>query len=352
MFLRLLFVLSFMFVSLTAYAADTVVTVDGKQYHTGATKPSNWNRGVTFFNPVVRTALPDKFDWEETVKTPVRDQGSCGSCWAMSSTQTLENAFKRLTGKEVDFAEQQIVSCDNNSHGCGGGWFAGDYMVKNGQADEAQFPYTASNAKCKSGLTPAAKPIRWAYAGASNRNPTVDETKAAIMEFGAVSVTVSATGSWSVDTNGVLKGCGNGGINHMVTLTGWDNSINGGSWKMKNSWGADWGNAGYAWVKYGCYRIASETAYVVLQDGPVPPPVVPKISLPVDIMVRYNMAIAIAVKPENGVTYEWYKKDSTTKLADGPVLYLDAVTATAIYVLKASNSSGKAEETVQVNVLL
>ena len=352
MFLRLLFVLCAFF-STTAFA-DVVVTVDGQQHHTGAVKPDNWNRGVTFFNPIVQLGtLPASFDWEaQGVKTPVRDQGSCGSCWAFGSTQTLENTVKRVLGKDIDFSEQQIVSCDNNSSGCSGGWFAGDYMVKNGLGTEAQFPYTASNAKCKANLTPAAQPIRWAYAGAANRVPTAEEVKTAIMQFGAVSVTVAASSGWSVDANGVLKGCGNGSINHMVTVTGWDDSINGGAWKMKNSWGTSWGQAGYAWVKYGCYKIASEAAYVVLQDGPVPPPVVPKISLPVDMMVRYNLPLAIAIKPEPNVTYEWYKKGTTVKLADGPILYLSTVTETAIYVLRASNASGRAEDSVQVNVLL
>ena len=347
-----LFVIFAMLMATSAMAQT--VTIEGKDYQTGLKKPADWNRGVTFFNPVVHVAtLPAKFDWEETVKTPVRDQKSCGSCWAFATTQTLENAVKRMDGKDIDFSEQQIVSCAKEFYGCGGGWYAGDYIVKNGQAEESLFPYSASNASCKSGLPASAKPIRWAFAGGANRAPTNDEIKTAIQTFGVVSVTVSASSGWGVDANGVLKGCGSGRTNHMVAVTGWDDSINGGSWKMKNSWGSGWGNKGYAWVKYGCYRIAEEAAYVVLRDGDPTPPVddVPVVNLPVDVMVRYNKPISLAVKAEDGTTYQWFSATTKAKVGDGPILTITPV-KTEVFTLRATNRAGMAEGSVQVNILL
>lgn len=355
--MKFLVVMCVMLAASAAWAKDSrqapmpTVSIKGKTYYTGAVKPDNWNRGVTFNIPVVpMRALPAQFDWEaQGVKTPVRDQGSCGSCWAFATTQTLENSIKRFGNRDIDLSEQQVVSCAKEFYGCSGGWFAGDYVQKNGQADEAQFPYTASNAKCKSGLTPAATPAKWGYVGESSRKPTVDEIKAAIMQYGTVSVTVSASGSWSVNSEGVLAGCGNGGTNHMVAVTGWDDSINGGSWKMKNSWGADWGKDGYAWVKWGCYRIGEETAWMVLQDGPGPIPNVPNVDLPTDVMARYGKTIVLAVKADAGVTYAWFK--GTVKVGDGPTLAL-TTTESVVYKVVATNGSGTAEAMVQVTVQL
>ena len=42
-------------------------------------------------------------------------------------------------------------------------------------------------------------------------------------------------------------------INHLVCITGWDDTR--GAWQIKNSKGKDWGDHGFAWVKYGACQI-------------------------------------------------------------------------------------------------
>ena len=85
-------------------------------------------------------------DWTGVYTTPVKDQGYCGSCWAFSATEQLESDSMRLLSTEFILAPQQIVSCDTQSSGCGGGWptWAFDYVMSaGGQEQESVYPYTS-----------------------------------------------------------------------------------------------------------------------------------------------------------------------------------------------------------------
>lgn len=45
---------------------------------------------------------------------------------------------------------------------------------------------------------------------------------------------------------------GSGG--HAMTVVGYDDTFNGGSFKLVNSWGYNWGNNGYAWIRYSDFK--------------------------------------------------------------------------------------------------
>ena len=79
--------------------------------------------------------------------TSVKDQSTCGSCWAFSSAAALEGAHFIKTGELKSFSEQQQVSCNTECYGCGGGWSykAFDFWKTNSAFLEDAYPYTSGS---------------------------------------------------------------------------------------------------------------------------------------------------------------------------------------------------------------
>jgi hypothetical protein len=92
-------------------------------------------------------------DWtEKGAVTEVKDQGQCGSCWAFSTTGSIEGAFQIKTGSLQAFSEQQFVDCDTIDHACEGGLMdqAFTWAKQNGGvALEKDYKYTAVQGPCE-----------------------------------------------------------------------------------------------------------------------------------------------------------------------------------------------------------
>jgi len=53
--------------------------------------------------------------------TGVKDQGQCGSCWAFSTTGSIEGA-RQIAGSDLtSLSEENLVECSKENHGCKGG---------------------------------------------------------------------------------------------------------------------------------------------------------------------------------------------------------------------------------------
>lgn len=213
--------------------------------------------------------LADSVDWvSKGAVTPVKDQGSCGSCWSFSTTGVLEGSNQISTGRLVSLAEQQLVDCDRADDGCSGGWphNALDYIAKNGACTESSYPYYAQGRSCSQTSCTLGVPVG-AITGHHNVPQTNNGLASAVMSQ-PVSVTVQVTGSFSSYSSGVLTGSCQGQINHAVLAVGYGTMNGQEYWRVKNSWGSRWGDAGYVNVAKDSTR---EGAFCILQYAPVFP---------------------------------------------------------------------------------
>lgn len=96
----------------------------------------------------------DSFNWaDKGMVSGVKNQGSCGSCWAFSATGTVESFYAISKSQKVLVSEQQLVDCSRSfgNYGCSGGWPSNalNYVKKNGLTTESKYPYTGRDGTCK-----------------------------------------------------------------------------------------------------------------------------------------------------------------------------------------------------------
>jgi len=218
--------------------------------------PSSKRIAQPEFTPSIQDP-PDSFDWTtQGAVTPVKDQGQCGSCWAFSTIGNIEGAWFLAKNPLTSLAEGELVDCSAQDFGCSGGWpfWALEDILKspyNGRiATEASYPYKPVDASCtfKTATVGAQFSNYTNYCNEETAPCTELQIQNLLQTKGPLSVCLNAT-PMQLYSSGVSnpKSCDPNGIDHCVTMVGWgvDDKTNLKYWKLKNSWGTGWGEAGY-----------------------------------------------------------------------------------------------------------
>eukprot|EP00761_Pharyngomonas_kirbyi_P013677 gb/GECH01013706.1/.p1 GENE.gb/GECH01013706.1/~~gb/GECH01013706.1/.p1 ORF type:complete len:500 (+),score=98.39 gb/GECH01013706.1/:1-1500(+) len=265
-------------------------------------KPRNWIQDSiqniakpstsSLFESSVFETLPEHLDWRNVsgvnYVTPVRDQGTCGSCYAFASTAMFEARIRvRSLGKKTEIiSPQEIVSCSEYSQGCAGGF---PYLIsKYGQdfavVPESCFPYQDSNGdqvSCSKQICDS--PKRWItehrYVGGYYGASIEKLMRAEIKENGPIAVSFEVHSDFHNYKGGIYRYSGSDEIleangyrpweptNHVVLIVGWGVSPDDGTkyWIVKNSWGKNWGENGYFRIVRGEDECAIESMPVAAE---------------------------------------------------------------------------------------
>ena len=221
------------------------------------------------------------FDWRDSGKvTSVKDQSTCGTCWAFGIMSAVESRVLIMENVSYDFSEQNLVCCTDSSlvylHAdrCdAGGWSAeaADTLIKKGTRLESCQPYNTNtiNTQACNNNCQSIKMLN-GYRLVTNDGSQISTIKDAIYNYGPVSM------SFYMD-NYPYPHLYSGNIyyypncthspNHLVSIVGWNDSIphpaggGYGAWIVKNSWGTSWGDGGYFYLCYGSANMTEVASY-------------------------------------------------------------------------------------------
>jgi len=198
----------------------------------------------------------------------IRNQGDCGSCWAIAVSTVLMGHAEIYTGKARTFSAEQLVECTPNPRHCGGDGgckgataeLAMEWVMKNGCAEASEVPYTASDGACTAGSPEKRMALAlvdetatagtgglafgmtgWETLPKNQYEPLVR----ALAEMGPVAVSVAAD-AWFNYESGIFNGCGKDAVvDHAVTAMGYGEDNGRKYWTIQNSWGQEWGESGH-----------------------------------------------------------------------------------------------------------
>ena len=208
--------------------------------------------------------------------TPVRDQ-QCGNCWAYSAIGAYEGSYKKVNKTFINASEQHAVNCVDGDCGGGFAYKVMEWMVNQNKNinSEAVVPDAGVDQPC-----PGGSPTTNYYAtdwgvvhpsGDINKIASVADIKAAMCQYGPIAASVQVTSLFQNYTDGVFNetpsNYNSPSSNHAVVLVGWDD--NKGAWLMKNSWGTNWGEDGYMWIKYNTNNIGRRAAWIIAKKAPL-----------------------------------------------------------------------------------
>jgi len=259
------------------------------------------------------SAIPDSFDvrtaWPAcaAITGRIRDQSSCGSCWAFGSTEAFNDRHCISTGDATTvFSAEDTNSCCSGvscsgSNGCNGGQPAGawKWFTQTGVSSGGDYADVDSGLTCKpysmescahhvdppSGMvscddvpeydtpkcTSSCSDSKYSGAYKTDKHKastsysirSVSSMQSELMELGTLSVALSVYEDFESYSSGVyqhVKGRYLGG--HAVKLIGWGEEDGTPYWICSNSWNAYWGESGTFRILRGSDECGIESSVV------------------------------------------------------------------------------------------
>ena len=226
-----------------------------------------------------KNPLPESANLQKYAPS-VGNQGQQGSCVAWSSAYAarsiLESARTGQPGESVKFSPSFLYN-QIGLDGCQGSYIerAMEYMTKQGSVPYSAFPYTDKDCSNQPDQQLVRQASEYKMRG-FNRLTVGDRTdvidlnaiKQNLSQGAPVAIGMMVGQSFMQDMMGrdswepgpddaSMQGFGG----HAMCVVGYDDKKNGGSFLIMNSWGPEWGNNGFAWVRYPVFQHFVREAY-------------------------------------------------------------------------------------------
>jgi cathepsin B len=259
--------------------------------------------------------IPESFDAREQWPhcggiAEVRDQSSCGSCWAFGSVDSFQDRACIATGQDVRYSPEDTAFCSYAGDGCQGGntawgWFeevgvvSGGSYTAIGQGDTClpyslppcahHVPASEKYPACPSGEYPSPRCNLACSEKSYNRSYSQDKLKATssysvagvsqiqteLMNNGPLYVAFEVYGDFETYRSGVYKHTTGGFLGgHAVELIGWGAESGEDYWLIKNSWNEEWGDHGLFKIARGVNECGIEDSVSagLISTSPSPSP--------------------------------------------------------------------------------
>jgi hypothetical protein len=255
-------------------------------------------RGALKLDTAGQAGLPEAVDHRnDGTEGPTKDQGQVGACTAFSLSSAMENAIRRQNKPDTisslhlwshyGFPDMQTAGDDNVNKAIVE-WDAWPYdervaceLDRAGDGDCGPYtpPVTPGGAngdpRVQAKIKDADSKAHWKISEFDeiDRNP---DTIASVLATGAdvwfsmnigspwMNLHGDTIADWSEDQ---IEG------GHAVLFAGYRRRSGQRQFLVHNSWGKDWGDAGYAWISEDAVRRYIKHAYkVVVVDSTTPPP--------------------------------------------------------------------------------
>jgi len=238
-------------------------------------------------NAALQGTIPSAYSSVDLDRITVpKNQNPYGTCWSFSTINCLESSTITNEGTgvdDIDLSELHLVYFTYNRPTDPLGLTEGDSLgAKSAAPLEIGGNYSIATKTLTSGIGPVNDSVMsYDMASASmqfdkslaysDRQMSVENVfeisagnpsriKQLIMEYGSAGMSYYHTSSYYNSANSAYYNYDVLGVNHAVSIVGWDDNYSrnnfstvpsaDGAWLIKNSWGEGWGDEGYFWLSY------------------------------------------------------------------------------------------------------
>jgi len=316
--------------------SSQTATVLSQVFNLGATlDPKVYDR-ASVYEPLAdnkTNPLPESISLEEYCPTP-KNQGQQGSCVGWGSTYAARTILEaQATGENpnnVAFSPSYVY---NQIHleDCQGSYInkAVEVMQENGALPYNKFQYTDEDCSRKPNSMERLEASKFKLKGASRLTVSGDDYKTDLIAIkqhlsqkAPVIIGMMVGGSFMQGMVGRptwfpresdynMRGFGG----HCMAVVGYDDFKEGGAFRIMNSWGTEWGENGFAWVRYKDFNYFCKEAYGIFPMGNTPKFASDELDCKFGLVRADNSFIPLNISGEKCITETPIRKGDKFKMS-------------------------------------